>query len=328
MPPGDAELTADCLLAADLEGHGSHGLSRLPFAAQRLRDGLIEARPDIRVLRDLPAAALLDAGNGLGPVAGSRAVDLACAKAGAAGAGICAVLNANHLGAVGWYARRAAGRGLIGLCFSNTPPAVAPVGGRLPYLGTNPIAAAFPSTGDPVVIDLATSQVARGRLLEAARAGAAIPEGWAFDADGLPTTDPTAGINGTLAPLGGPKGFALALLVEGLSGVLAGAAVGPAVGGTYLASDRVSNVGQSFWAIDPELVQPGFQERMGNLVAEMRAMPKVHAAERLRLPGDRARETRLRAEREGIELPEGLVAELDRLAVSAGAAQVPGRREG
>ena len=303
VPEADAALVAMSLVEAELEGQPAHGLLRLPFLLDRLRAGLINPRPVFRVLGDRPAAALLDADNGLGPLAGVRAVELAAERALAAGVGIVAVRRSNHLGSLGFYLRRATGLRMVGLAFTNTPPAMSPPGGRTPYLGTNPIAAGFPTSGDPVIVDMATSQVARGHILKAARIGEAIPEGWAVDAGGEPTTDPRAAIAGSLLPLGGTKGFALALLVEVLSGVLSDAAVGPEVTGTFVPADRESNVGHCFLAIDPEALAPGFSARMDRVAADLRELGG-------RAPGDRRHAERARRLADGIELPAPLLAEL------------------
>jgi (2R)-3-sulfolactate dehydrogenase (NADP+) len=303
VPEAGAAVVAESLVEAELEGQPSHGLLRLPFLLDRLAAGLINPRPEMRVLGDRPAAAVLDADNGLGPVAGVRAVELAVERARAAGIGLVAVRRGNHLGSLGYYLRRATVHGVVGLAFTNTPPAMTPPGGRTPYLGTNPIAAGFPTSTDPVIVDLATSQVARGHILKAARLGEPIPEGWAVDAEGQPTTDPATAIAGSLLPLGGTKGFALALLVEVLSGVLSGAAVGPEVVGTFVPADRESNVGHCFLAIDPASLAPGFTERMDRVAADLRALGG-------RAPGDRRHAERARRLVEGIEVAEPLLADL------------------
>lgn len=303
VPTADAALVADSLVDAELEGQASHGLIRFPFVLGRLRTGLINPRPSMQLTSDRPAVAVLDADNCLGPVAGMRAVEAATERAMTAGAGVVAVRRSNHLGSLGFYLRRFTASGVIGLAFTNTPPAMPPPGGHTPYLGTNPIAAGFPTSGEPVIVDLATSQVARGRILKAARVGEPIPEGWAVDAGGQPTTDPEAAIEGSLLPLGGHKGFALALLVEVLSGVLSGAAVGPEVGGTFVESDRESNVGHCFVAIAPAALMPGFAERMDRLTADIRRLGG-------RVPGDRRHSERTHRLREGIDLSDELVEEL------------------
>jgi len=303
-------LVADCLVDAELEGQASHGFIRLPFVLDRLRVGLINPRPSMRLTRGRAAVAVLDADNCLGPVAGMRAVEAATEQALAVGAGVVAVRRSNHLGSLGFYLRRFTASRVIGLAFTNTPPAMPPPGGRTPYLGTNPIAAGFPTSGEPVIVDLATSQVARGRILKAAQVGEQIPEGWALDAVGQPTTDPEAAIEGSLLPLGGHKGFALALLVEVLSGVLSAAAVGPEVSGTFVESDRESNVGHCLVAIDPAALVPGFAERMDRLTEDIRRLGG-------RVPGDRRHSERARRLTDGIDLSDELVEELRKQGVVA-----------
>ena len=310
VPSADAVLVADCLVDAELEGQASHGFIRLPFVLDRLRVGLINPSPSMRLTRGRAAVAVLDADNCLGPVAGMRAVEAATEQALAVGAGVVAVRRSNHLGSLGFYLRRFTASRVIGLAFTNTPPAMPPPGGRTPYLGTNPIAAGFPTSGEPVIVDLATSQVARGRILKAAQVGEQIPEGWALDAVGQPTTDPEAAIEGSLLPLGGHKGFALALLVEVLSGVLSAAAVGPEVSGTFVESDRESNVGHCLVAIDPAGLVPGFAERMDRLTEDIRRLGG-------RVPGDRRHSERARRLTDGIDLSDELVEELRKQGVVA-----------
>lgn len=301
VPPADAALAAETLVDAELEGQGSQGLSRFPMMLERLHSGSIAARPEMTVHGD-GAVRRLDAGNGLGQVAGARALDLAIDLARHYGTGLVAVRASNHLGALDFHVRRAAALGLIAVALSNTPPAMAPPGTGTRYLGTNPIAAAFPTEGEPVVVDMGTSQVARGRVVEARQAGRSIPEGWAVDAEGRPTTDPTAALAGAMVPMGGDKGFALALLVEMLAAVLSGAAIGPQVGDRFKAP---TNFGHAFWVIDPDAAASGFAARAQGVVDDLHRLGA-------RVPGDRRRAERARREREGIEVPEHLRAELER----------------
>lgn len=322
VPTSDAALVAATYVDADLEGHGSHGITRLPFLARRLRAGLIARRATMTVLINRPAAALLDAGNALGPVAADRGMRIAVEKARLVGIGLCGVRGSNHMGALSFYVRRAADEGAIALAFTNTPPAMAPPGGRTPVLGTNPIAAAFPATGRAVVVDLATSQTARGRILQAAQAGSPIPAGWAADRDGAPTTDPVEALAGSLLPLGGAKGFALALVVEALAGVLPGAGVADEVTGTFADSDRPSNVGHCFLAIEPDGFGAGFAVRMGELAAQIRSVAPVDPAVPVRVPGDAPHALRTRRAGTGLALPPQVVAELNTLAEGLGAARL------
>ena len=320
----DASVAADCIVGADLEGQASHGMLRLPFYARRVAAGQIRARPQFRVVERRAASVLVDAGNGLGPPAGVWAVDLACDLAAEAGSGLCAVRGGNHLGAMSFYVTHGARRGFLMLAFSNTPPGVAPPGGRRPLLGTNPIAAAIPQDGPPIVIDMATTQVARGRVLKASLTGQRIPTGWALDAEGRETTDPKAALAGSMVPLGGAKGFTLALLVEILTGVLAGAGVGAEVGGTFEASDRPSNVGHTFLAINPGAFGEGFVERATALAAAMRASEPVDPAVAVRVPGDRRYALRAEGEAAGILIGDELLAELATLATELGVQPVSG----
>lgn len=259
------------------------------------------------------ATALVDADNALGPVAGVAAIGTAIARARMVGCATVAVRHSNHLGSMGYYVKRGSSQGLITLGFSNTPPAMAPPGGRSPFLGTNPIACAIPSSTGPVVIDMATSQVARGRILKARAEGERLPAGWALDSEGRSTIDPAEALAGSLVPLGGAKGFALALIVEVLTGVLATAGVGPDVTGTFSASARVSDVGHCFIGIDPEAFGTGFRTRVDQLGEAIRAVRPTNPTVPVRLPGDRRIEERVNRQREGIEVSQSLGAELNSL---------------
>ncbi len=299
-PPDDAALVAECLVDAELEGQGSQGLTRFPELVERLRTGSINPRPRMTV-HGTGAVRRLDADNGLGQVAGAKALEVAIELAREQGTGLVAVRGSNHLGALDFHVRRAAGQGLIAVALSNTPPAMAAPGTATRYLGTNPIAAAFPTGAEPIVVDMGTSQVARGRVVEAQRAGRPIPEGWAVDTEGRPTTDPTAALAGAMVPMGGDKGFALALLVEMLAAGLAGAAVGPQIGDRFKSP---TNFGHAFWVIDPAAVSPGFEARAQGVVGDLHRMGA-------RVPGDRRRAERAQREAAGIELPAPLRQDLE-----------------
>lgn len=299
VPSGDAALTAESLVDAEIGGQASHGLIRFPLLLQRLRDRSIAARPAMTV-HGTGSVRRLDAGGGIGQVAGARALDLAADLAHEHGTGLVAVHGSSHLGALDFFVRRAAGRGLVALAFSNTPPAMAAPGTGTPYLGTNPIAAGFPTAGDPVIVDMGTSQAARGRVVAAQRAGRSIPEGWAVDAEGRPTTDPTVALAGSMVPMGGAKGFALALVVEMLSSVLSGAATGPHIS----RPEGPTDVGHAFWAIDPDAAAEGFRDRAQAVVDELHALGA-------RIPGERRRLERARGEMEGLDVPDHVLRELE-----------------
>src|SRR2546430_7538590 len=234
-PAADARLAADVLLAADLRGIDSHGVARLRGYYEALASGAMNPTPEVRVVRETPSTATVDGDRGMGLVVGPRANELAMAKAAAAGSGWVAVRNTNHFGIAGYYVLRALERDLIGWAMTNSSALVTPLHGVGRMLGTNPIAIAFPGREEPpIVIDLATSAVAFGKIEIARRRGLPIPEGWAIDTAGMPATDPQAVYDGgTLLPagstreLGGHKGYALGMMVDVLSAALSGANWGP-----------------------------------------------------------------------------------------------------
>ncbi|HLI27801.1 MAG TPA: Ldh family oxidoreductase [Chloroflexota bacterium] len=322
VPAAAAAACARVLVAADLDGHGSHGVLRLPTYLAAIARGQIAPRARPEIVATGPATAWVDGGQALGPVVALAAMEEAIRLARAAGAGVVAARRSNHFGAAGYYAEQAAAAGYVGLALSNTPPALPPPGGAAPYLGTNPLAFAFPTSGEPLVIDLSLSVVARGKILEARQAGAPIPSGWAVDRAGHPTTDPAAALAGALLPLGGPKGFALALAVEALTGVLAGAASGPHVAQILDDTAAPANVGHLFMALDPDRFgEPGaFRRRLDALLAELRAVPPAEGGAGVRLPGERRAAARRRALAEGIALPAATVAALNSWAARLGLA--------
>jgi LDH2 family malate/lactate/ureidoglycolate dehydrogenase len=232
----DAQTVAWALVEANLEGIDTHGVSRLALYARRVRAGLAAAHPTFRWTHPAPAVALLDADNALGPIAATAATDEAVRLAKVQGIGMVAVAHTNHAAALSAYTERAAGAGCMALMVCNTPPAIPPWGGQAAFFGTNPLAFSAPGpTPDepPVVVDMATSVVARGNIIMAARQGKPIPEGWAIDAQGHPTTDAQAALAGAVLPMAGAKGYALALMIEILSAIVPGTSWGPHVRSPY-----------------------------------------------------------------------------------------------
>jgi LDH2 family malate/lactate/ureidoglycolate dehydrogenase len=235
VPKSDATQAADVLAAADLRGIDSHGVARMTSYVGLLSEGLINPKPQVKLLRSTPSTATVDGDNGLGLVVGPQANQIAIDLAEKAGSGWVSVMNTNHYGIAGYYVLKAAARDMIGWAMTNTSPIVAPLWSMERMLGTNPIAVAFPGKNEPaIVIDMATCAAAFGKIEMALRKGEKIPEGWAMDNQGHTTTDPadvTAG--GALLPLGsdrergGHKGYGLAMMVDLLSGALSGANWGP-----------------------------------------------------------------------------------------------------
>ena len=309
--PEMAAATARALVAAEAQGLASHGLSRVAQYAGHLRCGRVngEARP--RVHQQKAAALLVDAQEGLAFPACALAVREAIRSAGEAGAAFAGVTNSHHFGAAAYHLEPVAEAGMVGLAFGNSPAAMPAWGGKRALFGTNPIAAVFPRrAGPPLVIDLSLSEVARGKLMVAAKQGKPIPLGWALDKDGNPTTDPKAGLEGMMLPAGGVKGAMLALVVELLCCALTGAAYGFEADSFFTDEGNRPRIGQAFLVIDPgALAGAGvFDERIETLVAAMLEDADV------RLPGQRRHALAAAAESGGIEIAPALLDQLRTLA--------------
>lgn len=314
VPPEDAAAAADVLVTTSLRGVDTHGIIYLPRYVGAIRNGYVNARPDIRVERNSAATALMDGDNGLGIVVGVRAMREAVRRAGEAGAAIVGVRNSTHFGAAAYYSQLAAAEGFVGLTFTNAEPVMAPWGSRTLMLGNNPFAIAAPGGIDGgVVLDIATTKVAWGKLDLAARAGQKIPSDWATDLNGRPTEDPVEGMRGLLLPLGGHKGYGLSVMVEILCSVLTGAAFGPHV-------ERGQNLGHLFAAIHvARFVPPDvFHARLAQVVEELHASEPAPGVSRIYVPGEMEMETAARRRREGIPLTPDLVAELIELGEQVG----------
>ncbi|HHY92635.1 MAG TPA: Ldh family oxidoreductase [Firmicutes bacterium] len=289
IPAADAEVTAQILVQADLRGIDSHGVARLPIYAKRLKLGLINKQPNIKVVRDRPGAAVVDGDNGLGQVVGHKAMTLCLEKARQHGVAVVGVKNSNHFGIGAYYAMMALKEDMIGMVATNTSPLMAPFGGKEALLGTNPIAIAIPAgTQRPVVLDMATSLVPRGKIEIAARKGEKIPVGWAIDQDGRPTQEPEEALKGTLLPMGGPKGYGLALVVDILCGVLTGAAFGAHTGSLFGDLDRPQNIGHFMLAVDVNSFRPltEFKNTMDSLILSIKNSAPAEGFKELFLPGE------------------------------------------
>ena len=314
----DTTAVTNVLVEANLRGHDSHGVVRIPQWVKGLEAGAINARCDPKVIRETPATALIDGDLGLGPVVAMVALECAAGKAREAGIGMVSVRRASHIGMLQYYTRHLAARGLIGMAMTNTAPGVAPFGGIDPVLGTNPLSCAVPTPGAPIVLDMSTSVVARGKIVLARRRGEAIPEGWAIDAEGNPTTDPKAALAGALLPAGGAKGSGLAIIIDALTGALAGAEVARSVKGT-LVMDQEGSKGDFFLAIDPGAVgeRDAFLGLTGKLGDDVRASRPAPGVNKVMLPGEPEDACRQRRLAEGIPIDDDLFGELEDLAAGA-----------
>ncbi len=318
IPRDDAAVTAHVLVDADLTGRHTHGVSRVPLYVNRIRRGMIASNPLIQASHEpFPVLTVLDGGNGLGPVVAWRAMEQAVSLSEHYGVGIVAVRQSNHAGAMSVYCEEAARRGHILMALTNSPPGIPPWGGRNPFFGTNPIAYGIPrgTARPPLIVDLATSVVARGNIIEAARLRQPIPQGWAVDENGCPTTDAEAALKGAVLPMAGAKGYALALVVEILSAVLSGAGVGPGVKNPYNDFSGASNVGHFFCAINPAgfgSVEE-FDLRMARMEHSIHQVPTMPGY-KVRLPGDRALQQRQYYQEHGIPVDQDLFQQLNILA--------------
>jgi (2R)-3-sulfolactate dehydrogenase (NADP+) len=306
-----AEATARALVYAEARGLGSHGLARVAQYTAHLKNGRADGRAVPTIIRERPAAVLIDAHQGLAFAACERAVSEAIARARTSGSCIAGVTNSHHWGVAGYHLEAIAAARLVGLAFGNSPAAMAAWGGKRALFGTNPIAAIFPRRrGVPLLIDLSLSEVARGKIMVAAKRGEAIPPGWALDKHGNPTTDAKAALEGFMMPAGGVKGAMLALIVELLCVALTGAAFGFEADSFFVDEGNAPRIGQAFWAIDPNALagEDTYLARVETLTAAMQQDPEV------RLPGARRAELAIKAADEGIEVADALVADLQRMA--------------
>jgi LDH2 family malate/lactate/ureidoglycolate dehydrogenase len=256
VPEKDALIVAASLVDADLAGMKSHGVTRLNDYLLRMEQGLMTPTTKLDVVRETPSTALLDANDGWGQVASDRAVELVVEKAREVGSAWVGVRNSNHNGTAAYWTMMIAREGMVGICSMNTSPVMAAHGSKRPTLGTNPLSIAVPSSsGRPVVLDMATSNQARGKIILAAKNNDPIPEGWAITSEGLPTTDAKEALKGSVLPLGGPKGSGLAIMLDILTGVLTGAEFGAKMPRMY-DDPQPQRVGHMFSAISVEAFMP------------------------------------------------------------------------
>lgn len=302
--PEIAATVAAALLAAELDGIASHGLSRLPFYADQVKSGKVDGKAVPEVSCPATALVRVDAKSGFAFPAIEAGLEAVNDAVGATGVVAVAIGNSHHCGVAGHHVERLAAKELIGILFANTPAGIAPWGGRRPLYGTNPIAFACPrKKRPPLVIDLSMSVVARGKVVAAAQKGEKIPPDWALDAEGRPATDAKSALRGSMAPLGGAKGAALALMVEILAAALTGSHFGFEASSFFDAEGPPPHVGQFFLVLDPSFA-PNFADRVEALCAA------ILSDQGTRLPGDRRLATRARLARDGIAVPEPLMRDL------------------
>lgn len=320
LPADDALLLADSLVEADLRGVHSHGVLMVPGYASRIRKGEVNLHPAFRIVRQAPSSILLDGDNGLGQVVAAHAMKLAIANARETGAGIVAVAHSNHYAAGAYWALKAVEADMIGIALTGAGAIIAPWGGRTKMFGTNPWTIAVPAGQEyPVVLDMATSVVAAGRLGWAAVRGDPMPPEWALDADDRTTTDPQAGLAGRLLPVGGYKGYGLMVMVDMLANILTGGALGPEL--SAAARDgREMNIGHFFQAIDVAALMPlaEFKQRVDAYTRMVRRSERSAGSQEILLPGEREFRRADKRRRDGIPMPVTMLAQLESVAHEVG----------
>jgi LDH2 family malate/lactate/ureidoglycolate dehydrogenase len=288
VPAGDAQLLSDSLVMAELWGHSSHGMLRLPWYVERLRNGVMTPLTQSETVVDSGAVVVLDGHHGIGQVLTAEAVDIGVALARTHGVSAVGVRNSNHFGTAAYFTRRSAEAGCVAFLSTNASPAMAPWGGRTKAVGTNPWSIAAPAGRRGVaVMDIANTAVARGKIYLAAERGENIPAGWAASDDGTPTTDATKAVHGLILPMAGHKGYIISFMMDVLAGVLTGSSFGSNVAGPYEA-DRPSGCGHMLITIDVAAMMPPaeFGSRMEELIAEIKAVPMAAGVEDIFFPGE------------------------------------------
>ncbi len=325
MLPGEASLVAQSLVHADLTGVFTHGSNFLPLYTNWIQVGSIDPTATPEVVSDNGAIGLISARNAMGQVAGVQAMDMAIAKAKQFGIGAVGVRESNHFGAAAYYTMRALDHDSIGFCSTNGIQVMAPYGGVTPSLSNTPIAYAIPADEErPLMLDMAVSVVAAGKVALAKRKGESIPSDWALTAAGIPTEDPS--IATLMAPVGGPKGYGLAVVLDALCGVLTGALFGQDVrrGGI---PNTPQAMGQLFMALDIGHMLPvdEFKQRMDVQIRQMRTSEKAKGVERIYLPGEIELERKENFLRDGIAFATQIVEDLDSMAETLGIPSLSGR---
>jgi LDH2 family malate/lactate/ureidoglycolate dehydrogenase len=334
MPEAAVRLTAEIMISTDLAGIDSHGVAMLSYYEGLRNLGVLDFQAVPRVVRDAPAVASVDAGNGLGHPAGVMAMELAIKKARACGIGAVTVFNSAHYGAAGYYAALASREGLIGLAMTTTRlSGVVPTRSQRPALGTNPIAFAAPARRNPAfLLDMSTSTTAINKIRVMAMEGTPLPPGWVLDADGRPLTDSAAALEylsrsgkGGMSPLGGTpemashKGYGLAMMVQILSGTLAGASFSPLRNQTQKKGEP-DNIGHFFLALDPKAFRSEgeFENELDDAIEFLHALPPIDPERAVLVPGDPERQVAAERKRAGVPVAAPLAAQIEAICQRCG----------
>ncbi|WPH03306.1 putative malate/L-lactate dehydrogenase [Acrodontium crateriforme] len=321
VPDDNAKTVARCLVAADLRGVDTHGVNRIPSYMARIRQGVLDAAAQPTLTKVTPVVAQVDAHNGFGFVAAHMGMAHAIEAANVYGIGMCSVKHSNHFGMSAWVVQQALDAGMMSLVFTNSSPALPVWGGKSKLMGVSPIACGAPGgKKKPFILDMAPSVAARGKIYKAQRRGEKIPTDWALDAEGRPTDDPAAALQGVMLPMGGPKGSALSVMMDVFSGVLSGSAFAGHVTNPY-DPIRPADVGHFLVAIKPDLFMTidEFKERMDYLYRRVVESDKMAGVDRIYFPGELEQLTQERRQSEGIPYVEAEIAALNAEAERVGA---------
>ena len=314
----DARVTANWLIEADLRKVHSHGLARLPTYVRCFGDGIMNPRPKMSVSTLRAGATHIDGGDGIGAVVASRAMTETLGKARQTGSATTLVMRSSHYGMASYFLKPALDEGMIAITGSNGPPTMAPWGARDAALGTNPLAIGFPG-GDrygSLVLDMATSTVARGKIKVIAQEGGTLPEGWALDRSGAPTCDPRAALEGVVLPFAGAKGSGLAAAIDILAGVVSGASFGLAAGNVNNPEKKPVNLGHFFIVIDTAAFLPAedYRSRFDQFISMLKSAAPAPGFDSVSFPGERSEQTRRQSLETGLQLSESVLRDLTQLA--------------
>ncbi|KAK9773436.1 putative Malate/L-lactate dehydrogenase [Seiridium cardinale] len=309
----NAAIVAECLVAADLRGVDTHGINRIPSYMERVRQGVLDVKAEPEVRQITPVVAQVDGHNGFGFLAAHAGMAAAIESARTYGIGMASVKHSNHYGMSAWVVQQALNADLMSLVFTNSSPALPVWGGKSKLMGVSPIACGAPGGEEgPFILDMAPSVAARGKIYKAKRRGEQIPLDWALDSEGRPTDDPEAALGGVMLPMGGPKGSALAIMMDVFSGVLSGSAYAGHVTGPYDPS-KPADVGHFLVAIKPDLFldMKEFRERMTHLYQRVVGSDKAAGVERIYFPGELEQIAQREREKTGIPYVKAEVAALN-----------------
>lgn len=315
VPADEAYRNADNLVDADLKGIESHGVSRMPIYLKRLRMGIVKLKTELKVVTESPGTAVYDAGNSMGAAASYKIMEAAIEKARNTGIAFITARNSNHYSAAAYFAQMALPHDMIGFTASNGPARMAPWGGTEPMFGTSPLAFAIPAGQElPIIGDMASCVVARGKIILAAKKGQPIPIGWARNKAGEDTTDAKEALEGTVLPFAGPKGYAIATMIEVLTGILAGSLFTTGIKDLYADFENPTCTSHYFGAINVAAFGPvaEFKERMDEFIRSVKANPKAKGVEEIFLPGEIELRLKKRRLAEGIPVARVTLDDLKR----------------